>query len=181
MPYYYIEFCYPGPYANFPDKTTEDACKANADADRMVEEKAAAEAGLEMRHAYSWPDGSLCKYIKTQKKTTDAEFRKIFDESSRGIVVSRATPEFDFQTLKGTNVTTLEERFSSFSQEEMWALATQREKEKDALFADYYKSRKECDKCTAPGLGCEECRKKCDEAFAAEKAWRAEERPLNSA
>ena len=59
MKYYMIDFGYDGPIGDCEDI---DASKANCDADKKVHVAAKA-LGFNMLHAYSWPDGSLYKYM----------------------------------------------------------------------------------------------------------------------
>ena len=80
MKYYDIEFgYYPGPYCGNPgpDRLSHDASAANIAADELVEQAAEAN-GIEMMHAYSWPDGSLYKYIRTDKALTLDDLKRIF-------------------------------------------------------------------------------------------------------
>lgn len=63
MKYYMIDFDYDWPSCGIiPDK---ESSLANRKADIKVN-AAAKRLGINMLHAYSWPDGSLYKYIKTE-------------------------------------------------------------------------------------------------------------------
>ena len=56
----YADFYYPGPYTNMPDDDEETRSAARYDA---LSEKKLKKSGFKFAHAYSWPDGSLYKYI----------------------------------------------------------------------------------------------------------------------
>lgn len=80
MNYYDIEFgYYPCPTVNCPgpDEQSWEASAANMAADKLVEE-AAKQHGIEMMHAYSWPDGSLYKHIRDAAGRSLEEIKAIF-------------------------------------------------------------------------------------------------------
>jgi hypothetical protein len=181
MFYYLLGFIYPGPAVNIPHDSdvSRAASAANFDADEKIAARAKA-AGLEMRGAYAWPDGSLYNYIRTTQKFSRQDFEQLFDGD--GIFIVSLQEEIAPQILgSGIDVITLEEKFAGLPREEHNALLNHRHAEREALFADYRKARDECDDCTAPGLGCKKCHAMCNAAFETEKKWRAEPRPLTSA
>ncbi len=72
-------------------------------------------SGCEYLHQYSWPDGSLYKFVRTD--LNDAAFRALFDSSlivhvsmSSGIHEKKAT---DKQNEFNGRLTTLEEAFNA--------------------------------------------------------------------
>lgn len=64
MNHFSVEFYHPGPYTSFPDEdeTTKSALRYDALIERTLKE-----AGFDLRHQYSWPDGSCYKYVRSDK------------------------------------------------------------------------------------------------------------------
>jgi hypothetical protein len=60
--FYLLSFGYPGPYSNFG---FEPADAKLEEAEKLVSD-CLTRLGYETRNAYSWTDGSLYKYVKTQ-------------------------------------------------------------------------------------------------------------------
>ena len=106
MNYYHIEFFYPGPYVGFPgdDEESIAASRVNHRADDKVAE-AANKIGVEMVHAYAWPDGSLYKFFRCNLEINDLrqalnkELKKD-DMAVAGIWVENAEKEHWNKTLK---------------------------------------------------------------------------------
>jgi hypothetical protein len=63
--YWWLSFDYPGPTVNIPteDERTQAASQALSDAERSVD-YALTKLGIEHRHSYSWPDGSVVYAIR---------------------------------------------------------------------------------------------------------------------
>jgi hypothetical protein len=68
-----IQFLYDGPTSG--PNPTEEASRVLDKAESAVERKLN-ENNIQFRHAYSWPDRSLYKYVKTEK--TVEELNNIF-------------------------------------------------------------------------------------------------------
>jgi len=171
--YYMLSFGYAGPTSNV--NISEEASTACADALEKVEKQAKI-AELDIRHAYVWPDGSLYKYLRTDGPADYAALKKVFDD---GVYLVGIDNQPDYQILGGgIDVLTLEERFAGFDRETTLQLAKERNAEREGFYATYRKARKECETCTAPGLGCKECMKLCREAEETQKKWRQQLRPL---
>jgi hypothetical protein len=70
MSYYSVSFRYYGPKTNFPcekpDGTMSDASKACFEAEDICE-GACKKLGLNYLHEYSFPDGSIYKYVKDSR------------------------------------------------------------------------------------------------------------------
>lgn len=87
LKYYLVQFDYnPTVTVNSPeddDPETARASKELADADKLVEE-IAARNNLEIIHAYSWPDGSLVKHLRSE--LSEEEIKQVFGSNKAGIV-----------------------------------------------------------------------------------------------
>lgn len=74
MTYYNVGFKYVGPRVNIlgddDDPATLAADKALREAEKMLSDALAA-ADIDFRHAYAWPDGSLYKFVRTERSQTD--------------------------------------------------------------------------------------------------------------
>lgn len=117
----------------------------------------AKEAGIETRHAYSWPDGSLYIYAKVQTE----DQLKVFDDTSElpgnSILCIRfqATEE-DALKIREHNLTSLQELYTK-TPTEIHALYMARNDELEKLMQPYDKHREECPRCPKPtGLCCED-------------------------
>lgn len=182
MKYYYmLSFHYPGPRVFMPadnDELSSKASQANVDADEKIKKRAKA-AGLEMRGAYAWPDGSLYNYIRTTKETSIEDFKKALD--GEDIIVLGADLKKQPQVLgPGIDVLTLEEKFAGLPREQHNALIKRRIAEREAFYADYRKARDECDTCKPGRAACNDCIKLCKAAEKAQDEWRKQLRPFSA-
>lgn len=176
--YYIIEFHYEGPTSNM--NPTEEASAALSKAEEKAVKKAKA-AGLDMRGAYAWPDGSLYFYIRMRKPVAcwPEELHKIFNEP--GLHLGMVTEKTDFQTFgSGIDVLTLEEKFAGLPREEHNALIARRIAEREAFYAEYRKARDECDTCKPGTVACKDCWEVCRAAEKAQDEWSARKRPLRA-
>lgn len=66
--YYSISFYYPGPRAGILTDSEDQmpAIEACLNAENKVEELLRKIPKTTMKHAYSWPDGSMSKYLKSE-------------------------------------------------------------------------------------------------------------------
>lgn len=110
MNYFTVEFYYQGPFANFPDSTTHPEMQ------RLSAAESKAELGLvlnkiQFKHAYSWPDGSLYKYIRTELSEEEMlkKLKDIFNTPELGITKLYHEDSKE-QTSSGD---TLEQRFTA--------------------------------------------------------------------
>ena len=85
---YIVSFGYDGPYANFPD-CAENACKALDNAEQIIFEICERKF-LDHVHAYSWTDGSLYKYFRSDLKQDKfaQKLRHAFDDNKTVRVLS---------------------------------------------------------------------------------------------
>lgn len=140
----------------------------------------AAIAGLDIRHEYSFPDGSLYKALKSEKEVSHSEIASAFDVD--GLILSNGAYVLDvairltyfrleLEPAKWDSVRMLsiEERFS-LSPDERNALASKRYDEREVFFSKHYAHRSSC-------LGCKSFHP-CDvgdmlfkEAVALTAAW----------
>jgi len=76
MPFYSVSFGYGGPKTNFPheneDGSMSDASKVCFAADDVCE-KLGKKLGLNLLHQYSFPDGSLYKYVKDERTAAEVK------------------------------------------------------------------------------------------------------------
>ena len=88
MNYYTVAFCYPVPEVNDMDCDPNKVSNVSIVLSKYDElaEKAGRLAGLNIKHSYGWPDGSLYKYVQTEldhdavKKLINAELQKMAPE-----------------------------------------------------------------------------------------------------
>lgn len=76
--YFHVSFFYAGLKGNECIRECNDALCA---ADKNVKKLKAALAakGIQMKHAYSWPDGSYYMYLRTPKKTTTVDVNLLLE------------------------------------------------------------------------------------------------------
>lgn len=178
------------------DSESLEANQALSRAEKVVEARAliAKQSGIEMIHGYSWPDGSLYKYIRleTQKGIEDdhRKLRKIFDLKATvdgeevNLRISNIHAEENPQSLNIVDYLTLEESFHFHGRrKENWALYDQRTEEKEALYQEYHLARQVCQVCRPknPNIGemaCQACMVVLNKAEITEKEWRKKLRPL---
>lgn len=139
----------------------------------------AEKAGIEMRHAYSWPDGSLYKYIRTPSPVSEEDLKKKFlgseprtlttpEGTSYIVTVSlkRATEE-DGHQVHPTEYVSLHERWT-LSREEIHKLYMHRHELREEYYKEYHHHRDTCPDCPRPwGVACPEGNRLCTEAQAA--------------
>lgn len=70
MKYYSVAFFYPGPRSNSGED--HEASKVASAAEREVHNRLKS-LGCEARHEYSWPDGTLYLYVKTDMSGSDLQ------------------------------------------------------------------------------------------------------------
>ena len=115
MAYFIVEFSYTGPRVNIisDNKATDDASDALIAADQLVMDKLQLEQGIQCKHAYSWPDGSLYKYVKTdleQEQLTQL-LNRVFEGSGIQVTSVAANQPGDDPMKHGCR--TLDEYFAS--------------------------------------------------------------------
>lgn len=109
MNYFSIEFHYSGPKGMGADESFNDSPihKALADAEIHVVTKLA-EAGIDWRHEYSWPDGSLYKFVRSNLPREELleSLRKLINKDDVNVAsVTEISPnkdplKHDFSTVK---------------------------------------------------------------------------------
>jgi hypothetical protein len=118
MNYYDVGFYYPGQLQNIPLDTETQADRDLIAAEKFVEEKLF-KSDLTYAHAYSWPDGSLYKYIASELDQGELrnKLRSIFGDgqdpphiSVENIYKSEPTEDpHKFNQATGINYNTLQE------------------------------------------------------------------------
>lgn len=189
--YYLLSFSYNGETVNCgpgDDDLSRDASAACFSAEDRVEQLAK-EANLEMCHAYSWPDGSLYKYVRTKKEMTYQDFDDVFYDMKnlregkrfihsdgrrvhQPIVSVGECNKVDHKKISQVwPYISVEEKFTCDNKSFM-ALSDQRNKQREECFATYHKHREECPDCPKPtGFACDVGSKLCTEAHKAAYAF----------
>lgn len=181
MHYYLLDFGYQS--LNYPDvkdiKRHPDFELGHGSyylcaAEEYVEELAK-KSGLDLRHAYSWPDGSLYKYLRSSQPIELQTLRGMFEgrtphaiKSPDGVEYRVAVYLRDARTEDGSQVSntellSLSERWD-LSREDVHKLFMERHALREKCYDTYHRHRDECSKCPPQGLPCEEGWKLCREA-----------------
>lgn len=115
---------------------------------------------LEMQHAYSWPDGSMYKYLRTQNPDDLKLFNTETTLKAKGkdvrVIIRCKVTEEDEKKVSHNELVSLEERFTK-NREELHQLHLNRNEEREKLQQPYKDHRQNCPKCPKPtGLCCED-------------------------
>lgn len=129
----------------------------------------AEKANLDIQHCYSWPDGSLYKYLRTLepisygdqsyenlRKTFTGHGEKQVEELLYKFSVGLSSlNQVDGNEMSQTELVTLSERWK-LSREACHLLYKQRHQEREKCFQNYRLHRKNCPDCPKPyGFPCE--------------------------
>lgn len=138
--------------------------------------KLAEKAGIEMQHAYSWPDGSCYKYVRSQHQISHQELCAFFEGTEPHTLTTqdgtkypvsvylRDAKEEDGDKIHITDYLSLRERWT-LSREERHKLYMDRHQLREKCFSDYRQHRDTCDQCPKPyGLPCDAGLKLCKQA-----------------
>lgn len=196
--YYRLSFWYDGPTSFMPDSSTDEGVQAqaaNIAADRRVT-YLARKAGLEMIHAYAWPDGSLFKTVRTEKEgmarrnahvefdhqeSSGGTFEAIFSDSKpkevklskrrvKILVRLRDVYPVDPYEVSSVNLVNIKDSFER-TREEMIELFKCRHAEDNRFFRHYYDTRDGCEACKPGGLACDSCSKLLEAARRNRDEW----------
>lgn len=182
--YYQVSFCYfPSHAVNIlgddPDSKLAFTTNWKA-ADRV--DAIAEEHGIQIRHAYSWPDGSLEKYVYTDK--TPKEIEAIFraeEEKDRGLpgleALAKEIEEDRVYGLGPVDLITIEELFK-LSPEQNRATYRRRRKRKIRINRLYDQARDQCPVCQPGMIACKDCNRALDVCRKKEQKWRGTLKPL---
>lgn len=143
----------------------------------------AEKAKIEMQHCYSWPDGSLAKYIRTpdpmdvnvlKKIFLGAEPRTLTTKDGTAYIVSVSLSdviEKDGDKVHSTEYISLHERWT-LSREEIHKLYMHRHQLREEHFSEYRHHRDTCPKCPKPwGVACPDGSELCNQALTAASAF----------
>lgn len=137
---------------------------------------------VDLRHAYSWPDGSLFKYLRSERPLSSWELRDWFrgdephtyqtsETKYQVSVYLSSVVEVDGNTVHLTEYLSLAERWA-LSREEARKLYQERHQLIERFYDEYRHHRSVCPKCSKPpSLPCEEGWQLCKKAAESTKKY----------
>lgn len=155
MKYYLVQFGYNSTVTvSNPlddDPATDQASKELYAADKLVE-GIAAKNNLEIIHGYSWPDGSLYKYLKSE--LGEEEIKQIFLDSGTDISVYPEKIDENKRSFADSYVS-IKERFEIYrlGYKEQASFREKKLAEYNEFMREYEAHSSNCDHC-AKELGC---------------------------